>query len=60
MRPLKPNKNCMLLDVQYVRENRKQQTPDALYLIYKDLDTGEKYMTTTEQPSIDIYIKKPE
>ena len=57
---MKPNKNCMLLDVQYVRENRKQQTPDALYLIYKDLDTGEKYMTTTEQPSIDIYIKKPE
>ena len=57
---MKPNKNCMLVDVQYVKENRKQKTPDVLYLIYKDLDTGEKYLSTTEKPSIDIYIKKPE
>lgn len=57
---MKPNKNSMLVDVQYIKENKKNKQPDVLYLIYKDLDTGEKYLSTTEKPSIDIYFKKPE
>ena len=57
---MKPSKNCMLVDTQYIREDRKNKRPDVLYLIYKDLESGEKYLETVENPPIDIYVKKPE
>lgn len=52
--------NVMLVDVQYVRPNRANQTPDYLYMIWKDLLTGEKKLTTIPQPTVDIYFEKPE
>ena len=38
--------NVMLVDVQYVRPNRANQTPDYLYMIWKDLLTAETKLTT--------------
>ena len=56
-----PNKeNAMLVDVQYVRPDRKNNLPDFIYLIWKDLLTGEKYCTQVSEPNIDIYFEKPE
>ena len=50
----------MLVDVQYVRPDRKNNLPDFIYLIWKDLLTGEKYCTQVSEPNIDIYFEKPE
>lgn len=55
-----PKNDAMLFDVQYIRENRKEGTPDILYLIWKDLNTEEKHLTTITQPNVDIYFEKPE
>ena len=52
--------NSMLLDVQYVKANRKNETPDYLYLIWKDMDTEEKYMQAIKEPPVEIYFEKPE
>lgn len=54
------NKNVMLLDIQYIKQNKKNNTPDVLYTIYKDLDTGEKYLDIKYEPRQDIYFEKPE
>lgn len=56
----KPSKNAMLCDVQYVKQNRKAETPDYLYLIWRDLDTQEKFMEAIKEPEMDIYFEKPE
>ena len=55
-----PKDNAMLVDVQYVKEDRRTGTPDVLYIIWKDLDTLEKYVTTIPNPKMDIYFEKPE
>lgn len=55
-----PKDNAMLVDVQYVKEDRRTGTPDVLYIIWKDLDTLEKYVTTVPNPKMDIYFEKPE
>lgn len=61
MRPKEFDKeNSMLVDIQYVRPNRKNGTPDYLYFIWKDLLTGEKRLTSVASPTIDIYFEKPE
>lgn len=58
---MKINKeNCMLLDIQYVRPDRQRGTPDYLYIIWKDLLTGEKKITSVPEPTVDIYFEKPE
>ena len=58
---MKINKeNSMLLDVQYVKANRKNDTPDYLYLIWKDMDTEQKYMQAIKEPPVEIYFEKPE
>ena len=48
----------MLLDVQYVRANRKENKPDCIYTIYKDLQTGKKHVIPMENPKIPIYFEK--
>ena len=58
-RPI-PKDRAMLLDVQYVKENYKEGIPDVLYLVWKDLDTLEKYVTIIPNPPVDIYFEKPE
>lgn len=58
---MKINKeSSMLLDVQYIKANKKDGTKDYLYLIWKDIDTNEKYMQAIEEPKMDIYFEKPE
>lgn len=52
--------NSMLLDIQYVKANRANNTPDYLYLIWKDMDSGEKYMQAIKEPPVEIYFEKPE
>lgn len=50
----------MLVDIQYVRENRKDKIPDTLYIVWKDLDTLEKHITTIDNPKVNIYFEKPD
>lgn len=58
---MKINKeSSMLLDVQYIKANKKNGTKDYLYFIWKDMDTDEKYMQAIEEPKMDIYFEKPE
>lgn len=52
--------NSMLIDIQYVKANRNNNTPDYLYLIWKNMDTGEKYMQAIQEPQVEIYFEKPE
>lgn len=53
-------KHPMLIDMQYVNGDRRQQIPDYLYVIYKDLDTGEKKVEKIPEPRMDIYFEKEE
>lgn len=58
---MKINKDsAMLVDIQYVKANRLNNTPDYIYIIWKDLDTGEKYLQPVPEPKMDIYFEKPE
>ena len=52
-----PN-NSMLIDIQYVKPDRKNNQPDCLYTIYKDLDTNKKHVIEMESPKIPIYFEK--
>ena len=52
--------SSMLLDIQYVKANKKNNTPDYLYVIWKDLDTNEKHLQVIPEPMMDIYFEKPE
>lgn len=56
---INPN-TSMLVDIQYVRANKRAGTPDCLYTIYKDLETGKKHVMTMENPSMPIYFEKEE
>lgn len=58
---MKVNKDySMLLDTQYIRGDKKNGTPDYLYVIWKDILTGEKKLTAVPEPTMDIYFEKPE
>ena len=52
--------NAMLLDIQYVPENRKANLPDFCYIIWKELDSGEKHLEKIPNPPVNIYFEKPE
>ena len=52
--------NAMLIDIQYVRENKQQNLPDYCYMIWKDLDSGEKHLEAIKNPPINVYFTKPE
>ena len=58
----KPSKeNAMLVDIQYVKPDRKKgQNDDYLYVIWRNLDTGKKYLITQKNPVIPIYFEKEE
>lgn len=55
-----PKDSAMLVDIQYVEENKRENIPDILYIVWKDLDTLEKHVTTIPNPPVDIYFEKPE
>ena len=58
---MNPSKeSSMLIDIQYVKQNRSAGTPDYLYIIWKDLNTNKKYMQAVPEPMIDIYFEKHE
>ena len=57
--PINPN-TAMLLDVQYVRQNRKENIPDTLYTIWKDLETDTKHVIAMEEPKMPIFFEKNE
>lgn len=58
---MNPNKETsMLLDVQYVKANKAEKRPDYLYIIWKDLESGKKYLQSVPEPKMDIYFEKPE
>ena len=49
---------AMLLDMKYVRPNKKEKHDGVLYMVWKDLDTLEKHITTIPNPPMDIYFEK--
>ena len=53
-------KNSMLIDIQYVKANKANRTPDYLYIIWKDLTTGKKYLQCVPEPKMEIYFEKHE
>lgn len=58
---MKINKeNAMLLDVQYVQKDRTKDYDDCLYTIYKDVETGEKFVEKFEKPKVPIYVEREE
>lgn len=52
--------DVMLIDVQYVRKNKRENLPDYLYIIYKIISTGEKKLLKIPEPEVSIYFEKPE
>lgn len=52
--------NAMLVDIQYIKPQRRKQQNDFLYIIWKDLDTMEKHLQIIEEPKMDIYFELPE
>lgn len=52
--------NAMLIDIQYARANRAKNLPDMLYIIWKDLKSGEKHLETIPNPTIPCYFLQPE
>lgn len=52
--------NALLLDIQYVKASKKDNHLDYLYIIWKNLDTGEKFMQVVPEPMMDIYFEKYE
>ena len=55
------NSNLMLLNTYYHPGTNDYTTlDDTLDIIYKDMDTGKKYVETIHGPKIEIYITKPE
>lgn len=52
--------NAMLIDIQYIKASKRENHPDYLYIIWKDIDTGEKHLQVVPEPMMDIYFEKPE
>lgn len=54
------SENPLLLNMQYVDGNKKENIPDYLYVLWKDMDTGKKHLEKVPEPKMDIYFEKPE
>lgn len=52
--------NAMLLDIQYIKANKKKNQLDYLYIIWKNLDTGKKHLQVVPEPMMEIYFEKSE
>ena len=57
---MNPSKDSMLIDIQYIKANKRNNTPDYLYVIWRDLISNEKHLQCIEEPKIDIYFEKRE
>lgn len=49
-------RNLMLINTLYHRASKENDYNDYIDIIYKDLDTGEKYVKTIENPKMEIYF----
>lgn len=53
--------NLMILNTYYDKGTDDFSTPDdVLDIVYKDMDTGKKYVETIHSPRIEVYVVKPE
>lgn len=52
------HERAMLLDMKYIRPSKRENHDGVLYIIWKDLDTLEKNITTIPNPPMDIYFEK--
>ena len=52
--------NAMLLDIQYTRPDRKAGIDDYIYIVWKELSTGKKFLKIVPKPEMVIYFEKPE
>lgn len=52
--------NIMLVNLIYHKGGKHTEYTDYLDVIYKDLNTGEKFVKTIENPEIEIYFTKEE
>lgn len=59
---VRPDQNIMLFDIHYHSGNRYKfkDKDDYIDILYKDLDTGEKFVETIVHPVIELWIVKPE
>ena len=53
-------KNLMPIHVYYSRGTYDGSVPDILDFVYKDLDTGKKYVESIVNPYYEVWIVKPE
>jgi len=64
MKFLSPNmdgKNLMILNIYYDRGSYDpRSTDDVLDIIYKDMDTGQKFVETIKNPEFEVWVLKPE
>ena len=51
--------NLMLLNVTYIRPDKRSNIEEAFEVVYKDVDTGDVRLSY-EPPLVDIYFTKPE
>lgn len=58
--PSPSKETSMLLDIQYVKQNRKAGTPDYLYILWRNTVTQEKFMQAIPEPKMSIYFEKDE
>ena len=50
----------MLLDIQYVKANRKAGLSDYLYIIWKNLKDDTKHLICIPEPKMEIFFTKEE
>lgn len=63
MSQFKPGDNISILNTSYTRPSKDEngkKIKDYITLVYKDLDTGNKYHKTIYEPKFDYYIIKPD
>ena len=52
--------NAMLINIIYNKGNYKENIPDYIYLIWRDLKTYKSHLEIIEKPKITIYFEKNE
>ena len=52
--------DIMLINIIYNQPSAQTNWTDTIDVIYKDLATGEKYLETIINPTMDVYFTKPE
>lgn len=56
--PHRNKENTMLVNIIYHRPTRDTEYKDYIDIVYKDLDTNEKFVETIETPEMEFYFTK--